>query len=181
MYLPRFTRGSLRQPSLSSQRVVQPNGVQERPTKRMEISRHLLAQIIRRVAAAAILAEAALWSLCLFIPHSESGQTLLTMFGGTLGGCLGTAGPGWRVNRLISNGLAGLLSSLILYYCVRGFILRSTAGSSNLRACGMAAFAFLMNMARPGSEGWTKTNKIAGIAAAFLILIFTLQGVSLWQ
>jgi hypothetical protein len=141
------------------------------------MSRSDLSQLTVRVFVAAVVAGAVWRLLCLFSAPTESRSVLLTAFGGTCGGCLGALGPGWRATRLVSNAIAGAALSLILYYCVRGVVLRSATPPSTVRACGIAALGFLSSMSRTPNETRGQTNQIAARAAALLILTFVIRGI----
>jgi hypothetical protein len=103
----------------------------------------------------------------------------LTALSGTCGGCLGVLSPGWRGARLVSNAIAGIALSLILYYCVRGLTVRAAAPPSTVRTCGIAALGFLASMSRTRDATWNQTNLIAGRAVVVLILTFLIQGIVL--
>jgi len=124
----------------------------------------------------AILASLVFRFWCLFRIESEGGTILLSMLGGTFGGCVGTFGPGWKLSRFVSNAISGLFLSLVFYYAARGVALRAAASPGSVRACAVAAFSFLAGLSRnPGTAG-TRMNLLAGRATVLLFLGYAAQG-----
>jgi hypothetical protein len=142
----------------------------------MQMFRNGFSQWAIRVLVAAVVAGIVSWFWCLFTVHGESGTVFLTVLGGTCGGCVGTFSPGWKVGRLASNVIAGILLSLILYYSVRGVLVRAAASPSTVRACGVAAVSFLASVSKTPGEAW---NRIGGRALVLLTLGFVIRGIVL--
>jgi hypothetical protein len=144
-----------------------------------EILRDGLGQRAVRVLVGAVVAGIAWWLCCLFNAHSESGTVFLIVLGGTCGGCVGTFSQNWKVGRLVSNAIAGIFLSLILYYLVRGFIIRAAAPPSIVRACGVAAASFLASMSRTSRETWSGMNLVARRAVVLLAFGLAIRGIIL--
>lgn len=125
----------------------------------------------------AILASLAFLFWCLFRPANEGGTLLLCVLGGTIGGCVGAFGPGWKLSRLVSNAVSGFLLSLLFYYVARGLALRAAASPSCVRACAVASLSFLASMSRNAGPAATYLNRSAAWASVLLIFGYVAQGV----
>jgi len=132
-----------------------------------------------RALVAAVVAGIVWWSWCLFTARSESGTVFLTVLGGICGGCVGTFGPAWKAGRLVSNAIAGVFLSLILYFCVRGIIVRVAAPPCAVRACGVAAMSFLGSLSMPSGKTWTEINLVARRAVVVLAFGLVIRGIVL--
>jgi hypothetical protein len=144
--------------------------------------RDRIRRLTLQLLLAAALAFLAFRFWCLFHLQSEGGTILLSMLGGSFGGCVGALGPGWKLSRLVSNAIPGLLLSLVVYYAARGIALRAAECPGAVRACAVAAFAFLAGLSRNPGPGATRMNFFAARAALLLIFGYAVQGVAfLWR
>jgi hypothetical protein len=140
------------------------------PDRILRLALHLLL--------AAIFAFLVFRFWCLFHLEGEGGTILLSILGGTFGGCIGTFGPDWKLSRSVSNAISGLLLSLVFYYSARGVALRAAECPSSVRACAVAAFSFLASLNRNSGAPATHMNLCAGRATVLLILGYAVQGIA---
>lgn len=132
---------------------------------------------IRELAwwVAGVVIAVVIWRLwCLVRPSTEAVQILMTVVAGGGGMCI--AGPNFRGQRLISNGLVGTLVALLFYCGVRGVLVRAVAPASSVQACGAAAMIFLTAASRPDLASRGVVNRMAGKAAICLAGLFGLWG-----
>jgi len=127
----------------------------------------------------AILASLAFLLWCLFHPVNEGGTLLLCVLGGTLGGCVGAFGPGWKLSRFVSNAISGFLLSLLFYYTARGLALRAAAAPTSVCACAVATLSFLAGLGRSPGSASSGVNLFGMRATLLLILGYIAQGVVL--